>query len=95
MLRRTISHGMKYSNLELTTRGEFPHGMSAPGFVPKLDKNIPGFYRTYRSMYFWPVLGDNWDAMDTEDKHHDLHMFYTLAWWKMGEGIMDDSDPEL
>jgi hypothetical protein len=83
---------MKYADLELTNRGPMPHGMEMPQPVKKLDKNLPWYFTTFRSMYHYPVLGDNWDDLDSKRKEHDLHMFYTLAWWKLGEGIVDDSD---
>ncbi len=92
MLRSTRRHFMKYADLELTTRGEFPHGMKHPQFVKKLDKNIPMYFNTFRSMYHYPAHGDNWDDLQSKDREHDLHMFYTLAWWKLGEGIMDDNN---
>jgi hypothetical protein len=93
MLRLTARRAMKYADLEITTRGEFPHGMKTPQFVKKLDKNIPWYFHTFQSMYHWPVLGDNWSDLNEADRYHDLHMFYTLAWWKLGEGIVDESDP--
>ena len=80
---------MKYANLEITNRGEFPHGLKAPAYINKSDKNMPMYFSNFRSMYHWPVLGDNWSDMDTERKEHDIHMFYTLAWWKLGEGIVE------
>lgn len=85
---------MKYANLELPNRGEFPHGLKSPQFVDKLDKNIPQYFHTFQSMYLWPVLGDNWDDLESEKRGHDMHMFYTLAWWKLGEGIVDDHDKD-
>lgn len=90
MLRRTVARRMKYADLELVTRGEFPHGMKEPQWIKKSDQNIPWYFSTVRTTYVWPVLGDNWSDLGEEDKHHDLHMFYTLAWWKLGEGIYDD-----
>ncbi|CUG91093.1 Hypothetical protein, putative [Bodo saltans] len=92
MLRRSPLFRMKYANLELTTRGEFPHGMKEPGFVRKLDKNLPWYFATYRTMHHWPALGDNWSDLNESEKHNDLHMYYTLAWWKLGEGIFDADD---
>lgn len=94
MLRKVAALRMKYANLELTTRGEFPHGMKEPGMVRQLDKNIPWYFSTYRTMYHWPVLGDNWSDLNEPEKHHDLHMYYTLAWWKLGEGIFDADDDD-
>ncbi|EKG05567.1 hypothetical protein TCSYLVIO_003354 [Trypanosoma cruzi] len=88
MLRMCRRLAMKYADLELTTRGEFPHGMKEPGFVKKLDQNIPWYFSTYRSMYHWPITGDNWSDLNEAEKRHDLHMFYTLAWWKLGEGSL-------
>ncbi len=92
MLRCTRHRMMKYADLELTTRGEFPHGLKHPSFVKKLDKNIPFYFNSYRSNYHYPALGDNWDDLGSQQREHDLHMFYTLAWWKLGEGIFDDNE---
>ena len=93
MLRKCAVSRMKYANLELTTRGEFPHGMKEPGFVNKLDRNIPWYFSTYQSMYHWPKAG-GFSDLNEEEKHHDLQMYYTLAWWKMGEGIYDPEDED-
>ena len=84
---------MKYADLELPNRGEFPHGLKAPQAIVKTDKNVPWYFHTFRSVYHWPVLGDNWSDQNESEKEHDIHMFYTLAWWKLGEGIVDDRDP--
>uniref|UniRef100_A0A7S1QU53 Uncharacterized protein n=1 Tax=Neobodo designis TaxID=312471 RepID=A0A7S1QU53_NEODS len=85
---------MKYANLEITNRGEFPHGLNVPNAIDKPDQNIPQYFYTFQSVYHWPVLGDNWNDLDSEKKEHDIHMFYTLAWWKLGEGIVDDHDAD-
>lgn len=92
MLRRCLTRRMKYADLELTTRGEFPHGMREPGMVAKLDKNVPWYFSMYKSMYHFPKEGDGWSDLNEGDKHHDLQMYYTLAWWRMGEGIYDPED---
>ena len=94
MLRVTSRRSMRYANLEFVTRGEFPHGMKEPKSIRSVDKNLPWYFSTYRSMYHWPALGDNWSDLNESDKHHDLHMFYTLAWWKLGEGIFDADDDD-
>jgi hypothetical protein len=86
---------MKYADLELSTRGDFPHGMTPPGLVPKMDQNLPQYFHTWSSTYLWPAnnrAGDQWDDLQQETKHHDLHMYYTLAWWKLGEGVWTDFD---
>lgn len=83
---------MKYADLELTNRGEFPHDLKHPQTVAKLDKNLPWYFHTFRSVYHWPVLGDNWSDLREPERDNDVHMFYTLAWWKLGEGIVDESD---
>jgi hypothetical protein len=90
----TLATRMKYADLELTNRGEFPHDLRAPQFVNQLDKNIPWYFSTFTSMYHWPVLGDNWSDLKAPEKEGDVHMFYTLAWWKLGEGIVDDHDAD-
>lgn len=83
---------MKYANLELTTRGYFPHGMEEPQPIKKMDQNIPWYFSIYNTMYHWPVTGDNWSDLNEEERYNDLNMYYTLAWWKMGEGIFDPDD---
>lgn len=101
-LRATPVAAMKYADLELATRGEFPHGMQHPQWIKRNDKNIPWYFTTMRHVYHWPALGDNWDDKGGIDgpgpwargKAHDMHMFYTLAWWKLGEGITDGDDDE-
>jgi hypothetical protein len=94
LMRASRRSLMKYANLELTTRGEFPHGMKEPGFVRKLDRNIPWYFNCHRSTYHWPGAGENWSDLNETEKHHDLHMYYTLAWWKLGEGIFEADDEE-
>jgi hypothetical protein len=86
---------MKYGDFEFATRGEFPHGLREPAHVKKLDKNIPWYFSSFRSVQMWPVLGDNWSDLQEDSKRHDFHMFYTLAWWKLGEGITDGGIEEL
>ena len=88
---RTIVRRMKYADFEITTRGEFPHALQEPEYVKKLDKNIPHYFTLFRSSYMWPVAGSGWTDLNEEEKRHDLHMYYTLAWWKLGEGIVDES----
>lgn len=83
---------MKYADLELAVRGEFPHGLRPPGFIERLDKNTPWYFQSTRHMHLWPALGDNWSDLKEPEKAHDISVFYTLAWWKMGEGIVDDWD---
>ena len=92
MLRRSATRMMKYADLEMASRGEFPHGMQEPAFIKKMDKNLPWYFTTYRSMHHWPAYGDSWSDLNEEEKQHDWHMYYTLAWWKMGEGIFDPED---
>lgn len=62
--------------------------------VRKLDRNMPWYFANYQTMHHWPVTGDGWSDLNEQDKHHDLHMYYTLAWWKMGEGIFDGDDED-
>ena len=85
---RRFHFRMRYADLELPTRGEFPHGLENPGFVRKLDKNLPWYFTHYRSMHIWPRDGDGWDDMQTENTQGDLHMYYTLAWWKLGADMV-------
>ena len=91
MLRRTLPMCMKYADFEIVTRGEFPHGMKEPEMVKMMDKHIPEYFIHHRSQNLWPVMGDGWTDLNEGEKRHDLHMFYTLAWWKLGEGIVDES----
>ena len=89
---------MKYGDFEITTRGEFPHGLKEPAWIKKSDQNIPWYFSTWRTNHMWPITGDGWNDLENDEKRHDLHMFYTLAWWKLGEGIMDETsepDPKL
>ena len=83
---------MRYADLELPTRGDFPHGLENPGFIRKMDKNLPWYFTHYRTMHIWPRDGDGWDDLQSEQRQADLHMYYTLAWWKLGADMMNPTD---
>ena len=88
-LANTFPYHMRYADLELPTRGEFPHGLESPQYIKKMDKNLPWYFTHYRAMHIWPRDGDGWDDLNAEERHGDLHMYYTLAWWKLGGDIVD------